>query len=343
MRRPRPIALLALALAPLAAAAQPTRTIPLAEAHVIRSEVMGENRELQISLPPSYARTNTPYPVLFVLDGSSHILHATATTRFLASARDRIPEMIVVAVPNTNRNRDLTPGPGAVRFERFFADELIPWVNRTFRAAPERLIMGHSLGGSFVVHALLNRPELFTTYVAVSAPLWRYDSLASQARPGLDRASKAGASLHLLVGELENAKLFAGVAAFAALTDSLGKQSPPTRYRVLPGEDHNSTSSRALYAALESRYAGWSFPFFEDIAQLDSLGGADALASHYAKLSSRFGFIAPPVESRLAVAARLYAEAGRCGEARTIADKYEREYPALARQVRDAVGRATCR
>ena len=100
---------------------------------------------MQIALPESYSRTTISYPVLFLMDGSSHLLHATASTRFLASARNRIPEMIVIAVPNTNRNRDMTPGPGAAAFQRVLAEELIPWVERNFRAAPERVLFGHSL------------------------------------------------------------------------------------------------------------------------------------------------------------------------------------------------------
>jgi predicted alpha/beta superfamily hydrolase len=128
-----------------AADAQGQSAIEMGEQHVLRSRVMNENREILVTLPESYARTTIGYPVLFVLDGSSHILDATATTRTLAAARNRAPELIVVAVPNTsgNRSRDLTPGAGAERFERFFGEELIPWVDKRYRTVPERIIMGH--------------------------------------------------------------------------------------------------------------------------------------------------------------------------------------------------------
>ena len=86
------------------------RQIGLGEARSFRSAILNEDREVQIALPDSYGRSSISYPVLFLLDGSSHLLHGSATVRFLASARNRIPEMIVVAIPNTNRNRDMTPG-----------------------------------------------------------------------------------------------------------------------------------------------------------------------------------------------------------------------------------------
>lgn len=116
------------------------RQIGLGEARSFHSAILNEDREVQIALPENYGRTAISYPVLFLLDGSSNLLHATATTRFLASARNRIPEMIVVALPNTNRNRDMTPGPGAATFQRVLAEEVIPWVERNFRAAPERVL-----------------------------------------------------------------------------------------------------------------------------------------------------------------------------------------------------------
>jgi len=245
--------LVAIALvAPVRGAAQaPSQQIVLGEARTIRSAILSENREVQVALPESYGRTAIPYPVLFLLDGGSHLLHATATTRFLAAARNRIPEMIVVAIPNTNRNRDLTPGPGAAAFQRFLAEELIPWVERTYRAAPERILFGHSLSGSFAVHTLLNRVDLFDAYVAASAPLWRYDSLAADTRAGLARAARAGAAVHLTVGGDETEQLREGVRRFAAALEAAEPGAGPAwSYLEMKDEDHSSTSQRSLYNAL---------------------------------------------------------------------------------------------
>ena len=111
----------------LGSAQSGNRQIELGEARSFHSEILNEDRQVQIALPETYSRTTISYPVLFLLDGSSHLLHASATARFLASARNRIPEMIVIALPNTNRNRDMTPGPGAVVFQRVLAEEVIPW------------------------------------------------------------------------------------------------------------------------------------------------------------------------------------------------------------------------
>ena len=109
------------------------------------------------------------------------------------------PEMIVVAVRNTDRTRDLTPSPftpdppedgegedgdegdgenpmptagGAGAFLDFFERELFPFVEERYRTQPYRIVIGHSFGGLFAVHALVHRPAAFDAYVAISPSLW---------------------------------------------------------------------------------------------------------------------------------------------------------------------------
>ena len=316
-----------------------TRQIELGEARSFHSDILNEDREVQIVLPETYSRTAISYPVLFLLDGSSHLLHAAATTRFLASARNRIPEMVVVALPNTNRNRDMTPGSGAATFQRVLAEEVIPWVERTFRAAPERVLFGHSLSASFGVHTLLNRPELFDAYVAVSAPVWRYENLATDMKAGLPRAAKTGAAVYLTVGEHENERLRDGVQRFAAtLRDAAPAEAPGWSFVDMKDEDHNSTPQRSLYNALEARYKDYRFPFFEDQAELDRAGGLQGLEAHYQRFSTRFGYRAPPPDARLLQVGRIYIAAERHDDVVRLARGYAAQYAAMSESLVNQVG-----
>ena len=305
----------------------------------MRSAILGEDRELQVSLPETYARTTTAYPVLFLLDGSSHLLHATATARFLASARNRIPELIVVAIPNRNRNRDMTPGAGAATFQRVLAEELIPWVEQHYRAAPERILSGHSLSASFAVHTLLNRPELFDAYVVASAPVWRYDNLAGDMKEGLARAAKARAAVYLTVGQHENERLREGVLRFSeALRAAAPGTAPTWAYVDMPDQDHSSTPERTLYAALEWRYAPYRFPFFENPEELDRAGGIQGLESHYARVGAQLGFEAPVPEARLSQAASILIGSGRHDDVLALAARHRPAYPSLGERLANQVG-----
>ena len=81
------------------------------------------------------------------------------------------PKMIVVGIPNTNRMRDLTPttpegeqfyidssastnSGGGEKFISFIEKELIPHIESNYPTQPYRMLIGHSLGGLMVMHAL---------------------------------------------------------------------------------------------------------------------------------------------------------------------------------------------
>jgi uncharacterized protein len=115
------------------------------------SKVLNEDRAVDIYVPPGYAKGTDRHPVLYLLDGNGHFLDAIGIARFLARGGGfggQIPELIVVSILNTDRNRDLAPLPkpnlhdgvwakrlvsetlphagGADKFLRFLTEELIP-------------------------------------------------------------------------------------------------------------------------------------------------------------------------------------------------------------------------
>lgn len=313
--------------------------ITVGETFTWRSAVMEEDRRVQVALPESYGSTNVGYPVLYVLDGSSNVVHVTAAAQFLANARNRIPELIVVSIPNTNRNRDLTPGPGAAKFEKFLADELIPWVEKNYRTLPERVLVGHSLGGSFVTHVMLNRPELFRGYVAISAPLWRYDSLDRDERAGVARAAKAGASIALLVGEKENPNIRGSVRDFAdRLKAAPSGTAPQSSFADMPDEDHNSIFHRAIYNSLEARYVDYRLPLFEDSTELKDLGGMKGVIQHYRQFWANRGIESSAPPNRLLAAGQIEINAGRDEQVVDAAVGFANAYPAVSRQLINAAG-----
>src|SRR5688500_14634832 len=187
------------------------------------SATLKENRRYLVYTPPSYNDTTylpRRYPVLYLLDGDAHFHSVTGLIQILSTGVNGtfvLPEMIVVAIPNTNRSRDMTPTKvdrdiqgrpspalastgGMANFLTFIRNELIPRVEQTYRTMPYRVFVGHSLGGITAINALYTMPETFNAYVAIDPSLW-WDSrvLLKQAR---DRFSKPGlAGRTLFVGQ----------------------------------------------------------------------------------------------------------------------------------------------
>ena len=76
----------------------------------IESKVLQETRKLYINLPKDYHSSDKAFPVLYRLDGDMDIfLETTGIVHRLANREEVIPEMIVVLIENTNRNRDMLP------------------------------------------------------------------------------------------------------------------------------------------------------------------------------------------------------------------------------------------
>lgn len=155
------------------------------------SEILHEERSLWIYLPEGYKTYNQQrYPVLYVLDGERQFQNAVATQDFFSRGMyASIPPMIVVGIVNTDRSRDLTPthapvtrverkglsfqtSGGASAFRTFLKSELMPFVNKEFRTSGYNILIGHSFGGLFALHTLLQEPDLFNAYVSIDPSLW---------------------------------------------------------------------------------------------------------------------------------------------------------------------------
>jgi predicted alpha/beta superfamily hydrolase len=143
----------------------------------IKSTILSEDRKVFVHLPASYNTSGNAYPVLYLLDGTpAFLLEMIAVTTRLRNDRNA-PEMIIVAIENTDRNRDMMPvvakdlpgPPRAEIFLGFLEKELIPDMEKAYRTAQPRILQGKSLSGLFTIYALLARPTVFNAYVGCSA------------------------------------------------------------------------------------------------------------------------------------------------------------------------------
>ena len=130
------------------------------------------------------------YPVIYLLDGEEHFQGLTAMIENMGSMRV-FQECIIVAIPNVDRIRDFTPTHinsgifldsisakttgGGEKFTAFLQKDLIPEIESRYPTAPYRMLIGHSLGGLFVINTLLKHTELFNSYISIDPALW-YDN-----------------------------------------------------------------------------------------------------------------------------------------------------------------------
>jgi predicted alpha/beta superfamily hydrolase len=146
------------------------------------SPILGRPLHIYIRLPADYAaQPERRYPIVYLLDGDS-LFPILAANHLFLTYDDRLPEAIVVGIayggfgPSVNR-RDVdftAPGEGvaperagAPAFQRVLREELLPAVERRWRADPaRRILFGQSRGGSFVLYSAFTEPDLFWARIA---------------------------------------------------------------------------------------------------------------------------------------------------------------------------------
>jgi len=264
------------------------------------SHVLEEERRFLIHLPKGYEHSSEKYPVMYVLDGETHFLHASSTTEFLA-ANHHIPAMIVVAIINTDRTRDFTPYKSydpsfpsagkAENFQQFLKEELIPYVESQYRVAPYRLIVGHSFGGLFSIYSLINEPDLFDAYIAISPSLWWDEQRQVEyARDFFQKHTNLKKSVFISIGK-ESLEMLRGVQQLSQIMRDYQGAGFVSTFQYMDKEDHGSTPNRSIYEGLEFIFYGWHLPLDMQIK------GLPKLKTHYAQLSKRFGYEVQPSES----------------------------------------------
>jgi len=159
----------------------------LKESLSLPSKILGKNVEYSIYLPYDYELSQRKYPVLYLLHGYSD--DETGWTQFgeVKSIADQLagdPEAtsMIIAMPDAGVNWYINSYDGKVRYEDFFIQEFIPFIERTYktRATKEfRAVAGLSMGGHGTLIYALKHPDLFAAAAPLSAAAWgREDMLA---------------------------------------------------------------------------------------------------------------------------------------------------------------------
>ena len=278
----------------------------------LKSAVLGEERTVLVRTPVGYEANKVSYPVLYMTDGDAHMGHTAGTIDFL-TRNGRISDLIVVGVTNTDRTRDLTPvkstnknaagelqfptSGGADNFLKFFQTELIPEIEKQYRVHPYRILAGHSLGGLFAIHAMINHPGLFNSYVAVSPSLqWENGETLKRAEDFLkNQKEMKNVALFVSLGN-EQGGISETFDKFRELLSKTSIKGFEWQAERMADEDHGSVVLRSHYFGLRKVYDGWQVPRDLQTAVLAG-GGLKVVDEHYKKLSEKFGYSIPTPEN----------------------------------------------
>ena len=143
------------------------------------SEVLNDTRELSIYLPKGYTKDSiSNFPLAIVLDGQKLFDIYVGASNYYAQL-DNAPEQIVVGIDmKTSRNKDagydIISGNldnNSENFYRFIRDEMIPYIEASYKTSPFITIVGESLTANYITHFLKEEYSIFNAYICLNPTL----------------------------------------------------------------------------------------------------------------------------------------------------------------------------
>ncbi len=277
----------------------------------LHSAVFKDDRQIIIYTPPSYSTTHEACPVLYLLDPDNHFNLVAEYTRYLSKGNvHSMPPVIVVGIVHKDRMYELTPSQTRYNYEgkldtgansnykhsggnaqlfEYFKQEVIPYINKNYRTQPYRIFAGHSLGALTVVNALLNYPEMFNAYIAVSPSFWWDRKALLQSAATKLQADVVGKKVLFYSDGNEGSAPGSSFHTDVMRFDTLIKQNTAKRLRAAyvyyPQESHMTVPVKSYYDGLQLIFGGWDLP---EISNKDV--NRNVIMAHYHKLSDRFGY-----------------------------------------------------
>jgi len=239
----------------------------IGESLEIYSEILDENRVLNVYLPNGYdPNIGQEYPVIYLLDGSvdEDFIHIAGLVQFGSFPWiELIPETIVVGIGNVDRRRDFTypttieidkkdfPTAGASEtFIEFIEKELQPLIQEQYQTNGEESIIGQSLGGLLATEILFKKPDLFDNYIIASPSLWWDDQSLLSWEPTKYKAEK---SIYIAVGKEGEIMERDANSLFSKLKEESGENTT-LYFEFFEEQSHGDVLHLAVYDSFEKLF-----------------------------------------------------------------------------------------
>jgi predicted alpha/beta superfamily hydrolase len=197
-------------------------------AFTLKSDFSNEPFSFFVKLPKNYPKNiKQTHPVIYLLDGNAYFDQVANSVDSYVKKKEISVDPIVVGIGYENayvmdslRDRDYTypdalpadsfkiSGQGD-KFYNFIKTKLLTYIDSAYRTdKSNRTIMGHSLGGYFVLYALnqnLSDSLVFNNFIAASPSIYYHDNYLAKeiGSSPIYQRNIARIKLYLTIGELE--------------------------------------------------------------------------------------------------------------------------------------------
>lgn len=252
--------------------------------HSINSNILKENKTIQVYLPKNYATSTKKYPVIYLLDGQRFFLYGASLVQSF-SEFNLTPGFIVVGITNVQANRMRTFSAGAKEFGEYLQEEVVSFIDANYRTSEKRLLFGWAYGGGFGIETLMSKPTLFDGYV-LSSP---YPVSSKMKR--FKEFIKSNKELNTFVYFVSDTKEFGVKEGTGELNAYLKENKTNLRwtFKELSGENHLSTVYPALYHGIQEYFENYTQISFTDLEDFNNKGGLKYVKQYYKKRHKLYG------------------------------------------------------
>ncbi|MEK6484836.1 alpha/beta hydrolase [Myroides odoratimimus] len=254
--------------------------------HIIKAKKSTEEYQLYVSLPTTYnVEDNQRYPVLFLLD-AYYSYPLVSSLHKLLEAGQEIEEIIIVAIGDKNQSsstwyknrminytpsndpnvdQEIAEGLGisisevktgkANEFLQCIREDIIPFIDSTYKTTKDRGISGHSVAGLFTVYSFIYGYDLFNKYGINSPSLfWNNNEVIDKMEVFIKTNKSLEADLFISYGALEPEIISSSVQSFLSVLNQHKNKRLSIKAKVFEEETHTSVVSTSLTRTLKVLY-----------------------------------------------------------------------------------------
>lgn len=288
----------------------------------IQSKFLKESKLIHIYLPPDYYHSNDTYPLQVVLGNYSRTRMYYSISEYLSrtyhmvelNQLHTIPQSIVVGVGNPSSTN-------MSAYDQFIVQEVIPLIAKKYRKCHFKAIIGHSIGGEFVLRSILNEKTPFHAFYS-SAPVnsdYFIEELSSENKMSFLKESKK----RLFLAASQQDYFYEGNVKLINAFTKINGQNFLFKSILKSSDTHHTIFPVSITDALFLIFKDWKFT----IPEKDSENITELFFTHYHDLSEKIGLQINPPEFDFYLLAYILNERNQTNEKIKLLVRCKELYP----------------
>jgi predicted alpha/beta superfamily hydrolase len=250
------------------------------------SDILNEEREIQIYLPEDYQVSNEKCPVIYVFDSQKYFLNAVAYQQNLRF-QEETPGFIVVGIKTKDNERRKLYNSESSIFSDYLEKELLPYIDNTYRTLrSERVFFGWQRAAAFGVEVLASKPDLFKGYFLAS-PTFLSPERVSNVGKMLDKNTFLDNYLYFTLGDVE-AWSIDDTDSLSELLKNKASNKLKWEYDLFDNENHYSTTIVTMNKGLKYFFKDYPPIRYYSLAAFNESGGIEGLKERFKQRGERY-------------------------------------------------------